>query len=511
MSPPPGPRGLVIAAPASGAGKTTVTLGLIAALRARGVLVQPAKSGPDYIDPAFLAAAAGRACATLDAFAADPAQLRARAAEALAGALEEALWPAPGEAPAGALADAGSRVLSGAGSRAPAGAGPGEAADGPGAPAGMDAGRPAADLGADVPAALGAGAPPRHPLLVVEGAMGLFDGADDGTPAGRGATADVAAALGLPVILVLDAARMGQGAAALAAGLARFRPDVTVAGVVLNRVASARHGAMLARAVGAVAPVLGALPVRDDLVTPSRHLGLVQAGERADLATFIAAAGAWVAAGVDLDRLLALAAPPAPDAAPRRLPPPGQRVAVARDLAFAFAYPHMLADWRAQGAAVLPFSPLADEPPDATADAVFLPGGYPELHAGRLAAAARFRAGMMAARDRGAVIHGECGGYMVLGEGLVDADGARHAMLGLLGLETSFAARRRHLGYRRLVPLAGPWAGPLTGHEFHYATTLRAGGAPLYRAQDAAGADLGTMGLADGRVSGSFAHVIEPG
>ncbi|MCL5775616.1 cobyrinate a,c-diamide synthase [Limibaculum sp. FT325] len=436
------PRGLVVAAPASGAGKTTVTLGLIAALRARGVAVQAAKSGPDYIDPAFLAAASGRPCATLDAFAADAAQLGARAAEALAGG-----------------------------------------------------------LGGDAPAR----------LLVIEGAMGLFDGADDGSAMGRGSTADVAAALGLPVLLVMDAARMGQGAAAIVAGLARFRADVRVAGVILNRVGSARHAAMLRRAVGAVAPMLGTLTRCDDLSLPSRHLGLVQAGERADLADFIARAAEWVAGGVDLAAVEALASPIGAAAPPRRLPPPGQRVAVARDFAFAFAYPHMLADWRAAGAEIVPFSPLADQAPDPAADAVFLPGGYPELHAGLLAAAGRFRAGMEAAQRRGAAIHGECGGYMVLGEGLVDAGGARHAMLGFLRLETSFAERRLHLGYRRLSPRGGSWSGPLVAHEFHYATTLRAEGAPLYDATDAAGADLGPMGLVSGRVSGSFAHVIEPG
>jgi cobyrinic acid a,c-diamide synthase len=170
----------------------------------------------------------------------------------------------------------------------------------------------------------------------------------------------------------------------------------------------------------------------------------------------------------------------------------------------------MLGDWRAAGAEILAFSPLADRPPDRSADAVFLPGGYPELHAGRISDALSFQAGMRAAADRGAAIYGECGGFMVLGEGLVDAEGTRHAMLGLLGLETSVARPGRVLGYRRLAPLAGPWPGPLAGHEFHTAVTIRAEGAPLFRVQDAAGADLGTAGLAAGRVSGSFAHVIEP-
>lgn len=193
------------------------------------------------------------------------------------------------------------------------------------------------------------------------------------------------------------------------------------------------------------------------------------------------------------------------------IPPLGQRIAVARDIAFAFAYPHLLDGWRAQGAELTFFSPLGDEAPDASADAVFLPGGYPELHAGALAAADGFRAGMAAARDRGAAIYGECGGYMALGKGLVDADGARHAMLGFLPVETSFSTRTRHLGYRRLDPLAGaPWPMPLTAHEFHYATVLREGpGDALFAARDARGSDLGHYGRRVGTVSGSWCHVID--
>jgi cobyrinic acid a,c-diamide synthase len=429
-------RGLVISAPSSGSGKTTVTLGLLAALRGRGLPVVSAKSGPDYIDPAFHAAATGCPCVTLDAWAAGAGQLRARA-----------------------MARRGSH-------------------------------------------------------LVVEGAMGLFDGAPEAEhPLGRGSTADVAAALGLPVVLVLDVAGMGQGAAAVAAGLAGFRDDVHVAGVILNRLGSARHEAMLRGAVETVLPVLGALPRRDDLALPSRHLGLVQAGERSDLQTFIGRAAEWVTAGCDIDAILADAAyVHGPAGPPAHMEPLGQRIAVARDLAFGFAYAHMLDDWRALGAEVSFFSPLADEGPGEGVDAVFLPGGYPELHAGKLAGAEGFRAGMQRAADNGVLIYGECGGYMALGEGLVDAQGTRYRMLGLLRLETSFAGPKRHLGYRSLTMLGGlPWHGALHGHEFHYATTLKAEGAPLFLAHDAEGADLGEAGLHRGRVMGSFAHVIEVG
>ncbi len=417
--------GLLVSAPASGSGKTVVTLGLLRALRRRGVPVRSAKSGPDYIDPRFHEAATGLPCVNLDAWAMGEARLRA-----LAG---------------------------------------------------------------------GGG------TLVVEGAMGLFDGAP---PEGRGSSAALARLLGLPVVLVVDGARMAQSAGALVAGFARHDPEVRVAGVVLNRVGSDRHAATLARAVRAAGvPVLGALPRAEALAQPSRHLGLVQAGERADLDLFVDGAADLVERHLDLSALVGLAAGDlAPTEGPRAAPP-AQRIAVARDEAFAFAYPHLLADWRAGGAEVAFFSPLADEaaPP---ADLVVLPGGYPELHAGRLAAAARFMASLRAAAER-AWLYGECGGYMVLGDGLVDAGGQRHGMAGLLGVETSFAARRLHLGYRVVEAAAGPLPGRWTAHEFHYATALREEGEPLFRAWDAEGAALAPMGRRRGRVAGSFAHLID--
>ena len=167
----------------------------------------------------------------------------------------------------------------------------------------------------------------------------------------------------------------------------------------------------------------------------------------------------------------------------------GQRIAVARDEAFSFIYWHMLEDWRAQGAELSFFSPLADEAPQEGADAVYLPGGYPELHAGCVARAKGFQAGVARAASRKACIYGECGGYMVLGRGLLDENGTAHQMLGLLNLETSFAERRRHLGYR-MVEGSGPLDGCFAAHEFHYATTLKAEGAPLFTAQDATAAPL---------------------
>jgi cobyrinic acid a,c-diamide synthase len=248
---------------------------------------------------------------------------------------------------------------------------------------------------------------------------------------------------------------------------------------------------------------------------PSRHLGLVQAGEQVDLDARIAAAADWLDPAVELDALAELARPadlPAGTPAPQ-LPPLGQRIAVACDKAFAFAYESVLDGWRAAGTEVWPFSPLADEAPDADADAVYLPGGYPELHAGRLAANTRFLDGVRAAARRGAWVFGECGGYMVLGSGLIDAEGARHAMAGLLQVETSFAAPRLHLGYRTLetaceTPI-GPAGTRLRGHEFHYAETIAETGAPFARAGDAQGRDRGPTGLVEGTVAGSFLHLID--
>ena len=419
--------GLLIAAPASGSGKTTVTLGLLRALSRRGLPLRSAKSGPDYIDPAFHAAASGSPCINLDAWAMTPERIRALAA-------------------------------------------------GPG-------------------------------LLLVEGAMGLFDGAP---PDGTGSSADLARILDLPVVLVIDAARMAGSVAALAAGFANHDKRIRVQAVILNNVGSPRHEAMLRRALEPVGlSVLGALHRSAALAHPSRHLGLVQAQERPDLEGFLDTAATLIDTSLDLDGLLRLAetASPIAAAAPPPARPPAQRIAVARDAAFAFAYPHLLAGWRQAGAEISFFSPLANDPvPEA--DLIYLPGGYPELHAGAIAAAGIFMQSLRRVAQTTA-IYGECGGYMVLGDGLVDAGGHRHPMAGLLALETTFAQRHLHLGYRHLTATTGPFAGQWRGHEFHYATTLSARGQPLFTATDAEGTDLPPMGLVRGRVSGSFAHLID--
>lgn len=353
-------------------------------------------------------------------------------------------------------------------------------------------------------------------LLVAEGLMGLFDGVP-GAPGRTGASAEVAKAIGVPVVLVHDVSGQSQSAAAIVAGVRAYDPELRLAGVVLNRVGSERHTRLVSDAIRALGvEVFGAVPRTPDIAVPERHLGLVQASETAGLDALVDRMADLVAAHVDLDRLVAAATPlatVAPGAA-RPLPPPGGRIAVARDAAFGFLYPHLVRGWRDAGAEIVFFSPLADEAPDPSCDACWLPGGYPELHAGRLAAAATFLDGLVRfASDR--PVHGECGGYMVLGRALIDADGRSHAMAGLLDVVTSFAKRRMQLGYRRATTLAdgplGPAGTALAGHEFHYATVVETGADEAFAlAGDAYGSTPAPTGGRRGRVSGTFFHVIAP-
>jgi cobyrinic acid a,c-diamide synthase len=434
--------GLLVSAPASGTGKTTVMLGLLAALRDRGLRVQPFKNGPDYIDPAFHRAASGFASYNLDSWAMPGAML-----DGLAGLAE----------------------------------------------------------GAD--------------LVLAEGSMGLFDGVATAGACGNGASADLAARMGWPVVLVIDASGQAQTAAAVALGLARYRQGVRVAGVILNRIASPRHEALVRVGLEeAGLTLLGVLPKRATIALPERHLGLVQAEEQAALQALITEAAGLMRDGVDLEALVAAAASTTPAAPAVRIIPPGQRIALARDAAFSFVYPHLLHGWRAAGAEILPFSPLADQAPDPSADVCWLPGGYPELHGGRLATADRFRAGLRAFAETRPV-HGECGGYMAMGEAILDKDGVRHPMAGLLGLVTSYAARRLHLGYRqaRLAQaIPGQAAGSvLRGHEFHYSTILTQPDAPLAEVTDASGAVVAETGSTrlhpgGGLSTGTFFHLIAP-
>ena len=351
-------------------------------------------------------------------------------------------------------------------------------------------------------------------LVLFEGLMGLFDGVPG--PLGRsGSTADVAAALGAPVLLVLDVAGQSQSAAAVAKGCAEYDPRLRLAGVVLNKVGSERHARLTRQAIEALGlPVFGALPRNAQISLPERHLGLVQASETLALEARLEAIADFLEAHLDVEAIAGAARPLArlePALAPP-LSPPGQRIALACDKAFSFFYSHLASAWRAAGAEIAPFSPLANEAPPPDCDVCWLPGGYPELHAGRLAGASTFLAGLRSfAQTR--PVHGECGGYMILGRALIDAAGETHQMAGLLDLHTSFAARKLTLGYREAVLCAhgplGAAGARLRGHEFHYATIVdRGADAPFAITQDAYGSDPAPAGARRGLVTGSFFHVI---
>ena len=351
-------------------------------------------------------------------------------------------------------------------------------------------------------------------VTIIEGVMGLFDGIG-GKEGQTGATSDLAARFGLPVLLVIDVSGQSLSAAALVRGFASHHPDVCIAGVVLNKVGSDRHRRLVTDAIASLdIPILGSVPRDKAVALPERHLGLVQAGEHGDLDGRLIALADLAERHLDLDAILGLASPPdlTSPSAQAALPPPGMRIALAQDAAFTFIYPHAVAGWRREGAEIIPFSPLADEAPPEDCDVCWLPGGYPELHAGALAAAQNFRAGLARFAETKAV-HGECGGYMVLGEGLEDADGVRHAMTGLLGHSTSFAQRKLHLGYRAARLLSdgvfGPTGSTVRGHEFHYASLIETGkDAAFAKIADGEGKPFGTTGGRRGNVSGTFFHAI---
>ena len=433
--------GLMISAPSSGTGKTTVMLGLLRALAEDGLKVQPFKSGPDYIDPAFHRAAAHRPSYNIDTWA---------------------------------------------------------------MPESLIAGLSAQSEGAEI--------------IVAEGSMGLFDGVATRGESGFGSSAETALMMGWPVVLVIDVGGQAQSAAATALGFKMYNPDLPFAGVILNRCASPRHERLARLGMDqAGINVLGVLPRRGDLALPERHLGLIQAVEHPDLEAAISGYAAFLRENVDLEAIKKAAfdgsnGGPCPPTGNAALPkPPAQKIAMAQDAAFSFTYPHLVTGWRAAGAELVPFSPLADEAPAPDADLVWLPGGYPELHAGKLAAATTYQNALRKHAETKPV-HGECGGYMALGDVLIDKSGEKHQMAGLLGLVTSFEKRKFHLGYRQVTlkaPMLGYEAGRrLRGHEFHYTTILEEPDAPLAEVADADGNPVPETGSIKGNVTGTFFHMI---
>ena len=398
---------LVIAAPASGCGKTTMACGLMAALRARGLTVSGHKVGPDYIDPGYHALATGRAPRNLDPF--------------LCG--EELIAPLFRHGAAGAQ------------------------------------------------------------VAVVEGVMGLFDGASREDDPDFGSTAHVARLLGAPVVLVVDAARAGRSVAALAAGFAGFDPRTPVAGVILNQVASDRHERLLRDALaGAGLPVYGVIRRTEGIITPSRHLGLIPAAERAAPAgQAIDRMGALIAASCDLDALLALAARATALPGPAWSPPPATArittaptIAIAGGAAFTFGYTEQAELLEAAGARVARFDPLRDEDlPEGTAGLV-LGGGFPEMHASGLSANGRLRDRVAALAARGAPVAAECAGLLYLARTLDD-----RPMCGVLDVRATMTPKLT-LGYRQAVAVTDSVlarAGEVVrGHEFHRTAAVPAAG-----------------------------------
>lgn len=434
-------RALIIGAPRSGSGKTSVTIGLLRAFARRGVKVRGIKTGPDYIDPGFHEAATHVPGLNLDSWAMAPDLLRYLARQ--------------------------------------------QADD--------------------------------TELLLVESAMGLFDGIV-GEKNRSGAASDLARLFGLPILLVLDVSGQSQTAAAIAYGFTHYDPEVKIAACILNRAGSERHRKLSGDAIEAIGlPVVGTILRDPSLILPERHLGLVQASEHPEMDAHIERLADAMEASLDLDAIYAAAKPfDIPPGSPAKaLPPPGQRIALARDAAFTFLYPHLMRGWREAGAEIVPFSPLADEIPSADCDVCWLPGGYPELHAGRLAAAENFKAGLKRFAETKPV-HGECGGYMVLGEALEDADGTTHPMAGLLSHKTSFARRKMNLGYRQAKLLAdcpiGRTNDVVRGHEFHYASVISPGlDEPIAVIADGTGKEIGPSGGRRGLTSGTFFHAIAHG
>jgi len=350
-------------------------------------------------------------------------------------------------------------------------------------------------------------------LAVVEGMMGCFDGRDGESD--EGSTAQVAKWLGAPVVLTVDAGALARSAAAVVLGFERFDPDLTLAGVVFNRAGGGLHRRWLAQAVkGACGtPVIGAMPHVADAALPERHLGLITAGEGGYTAELRERLAALVEEHVDVDWLIAAARstvhrrPPPPPAFARRA-----RIAVARDDAFQFYYAENLDLLRGAGAEIVFLSPLDDRGlPEA--DGLYLGGGYPELHAGRLAANAGMRRAVREFAESGRPVYAECGGLMYLCDSLEDAAGTAWPMAGVLSARSRWSGGTLSLGYREVETqtpsLLGPAGTRVRGHEFHCSTLEPppASVARVYRVADGLGGSVRAEGYAVGGALMSYVHL----
>ncbi len=408
-------RALLVSAPASGQGKTTVTAALARRAIRDGLRVRVFKTGPDFIDPMLLQRACGQVVHTLDLWMGGEAHCR------------QLLHDAAGEAD----------------------------------------------------------------LILIEGVMGLYDG--------EPSSADLAQRFGIPVLAVVDGSAMAQTFGALALGLATYREGLPFHGVIANRIGSERHRQMLAQSLRAPLKLLGALPRDAAYTLPERHLGLVQAAEIADLDARIDAAAQALGTAVDFEAIAPACFEPAA-AEPMAPLLRGQRIAVGQDAAFSFVYAANLDLLRALGAQIRLFSPLADaQLPDC--DAVYLPGGYPELHAARWSANKSLHAQLERHHQLGKPMLAECGGMMALFDTLVDLDGREHAMAGLLPGRCSMRPRLQALG---LQAVDTP-DGELRGHSFHY-SELGTAMVPARRGRNPNGGKTAEAIYVDGALTASYVH-----
>lgn len=407
---------LIIAGTGSGVGKTSITLGLVKALAGMGMRVQPFKVGPDYLDPTWLTAAAGRTCYNLDGWMTDRAYVTQKIFQQQCA-------------------------------------------------------------GADI--------------AIIEGVMGLFDGASP--DALTGSTAEIAMWLNVPVLLVVDVGGAARSAAAMVKGFAEFETGVTLAGVIANQCGSSGHAEIVAQALAqAQLPGLtGWLAKKSLPALPDRHLGLHAAHSQANSPEILAELGRVCATQLDLDRVLEIAGYTADNTtensiaitkkgdvapAPETHSEPRVRIAVARDAAFYFYYADNLTLLEEAGAELICFSPLSDEKLPANTDAVYIGGGYPEEYVQELAANRSMRAALENFAASGGLVYGECGGLMYLSQSLETVAGDIHTMVGLLPFTSRMLARRKMLGYVESTFEKETWFGPpgrkLRGHEFHYSELM---------------------------------------
>lgn len=408
-------RCLLISAPASGQGKTTVTAALARRALQNGLRVRVFKTGPDFIDPMLLARASGAPVYPLD------------------------LWM---------VGQAGCQRLL------------------------HEAAREA-------------------DLILIEGVMGLFDG--------EPSSADLARHFGVPILAVIDGSAMAHTFGALALGLSQYQPDLPFHGVIANRIGSPRHGEMLAKSLRPPLHWLGALPRSAEFALPERHLGLVQADELADIDARIDAAALALGTAVDYSAIPVSGFEP-PDTVPVPSLLAGRRIAIARDAAHAFCYAGNRDTLRALGAELVDFSPLTDHQlPEV--DAVYLPGGYPELHAAHLSANTAMQAALRAHHASGKPMLAECGGMMSLFESLTTQAGERFAMAGLLPGHTTMQPRFQALGMQAIdTP-----DGELRGHSFHYSkcdTSLN----PVMRGRNPNGGPTAEPVYRHGSLTASYFH-----